>query len=420
VVLAQVAAGGAATVGQPAARVDPGLEDVAVVFDLQEIDAEVVVATFAAAEQAGAAAAPARTASIGLRALTRGGNLVHAAPDGYLIPMVLIAMPRAALGGVIGDDIPGGLDASTAMLNELTAQTTGAQTGDTLELRAVDGSSQFFNVGRILPYAQIGGSELLMTPEAADRLGIVDDTEMIVWDIRSRSAFDAAAQNLGLVGRKNTKVDHSWDPRDPDGALSTARLKSMVGEPWYQPATGDAIQMHPTWTATYLPPGRVLLSPAIPIRARCHNAVSAAMGAALDEVSTAGLGAAINVANTNTYGGCFNPRYSRLSGFLSRHAYAVAIDMNTTSNCQGCTPQMNCDVVRIFRKHGFAWGGNWRTPDGMHFEWVGERRDQIAYPSRFCPNNVGGAPQSNDSNGPASTEIGREVLIAGLDTTSSA
>ncbi len=98
--------------------------------------------------------------------------------------------------------------------------------------------------------------------------------------------------------------------------------------------------------------------------------------------------------------------------------------MNTVSNCQGCTPHMNCDVVRIFRRHGFAWGGNWRTPDGMHFEWVGEPRDQISYPSRFCPNNAGGAPLSNgdsngDSNGAGASEIGREVLIASLDTASS-
>jgi hypothetical protein len=81
---------------------------------------------------------------------------------------------------------------------------------------------------------------------------------------------------------------------------------------------------------------------------------------------------------------------------------------------------MNCDVVRIFRKHGFAWGGNWRTPDGMHFEWVGERRDQLTYPSRFCPNVAGGSPQSNDPNGPAAPEIGLEVLISALDASSEA
>jgi hypothetical protein len=414
--LAQVGAGAGATVARPAVRVDPGLDDVAVVFDLQDVDAEVVAATFAAAEQAGAAAAPARTASVGLRAVTRAGALVHAAPDGFLIPMVLLAMPRAALGGVVGDDIPGELDDGTVMMNELTAQTTGAQQGDTLELRGLDGSSQWFRVGRVLPYSRIGGSELLMTPGAADRLGVVGDTEMIVWDIRSRSAFETAVQNLGLMGRPNTKVERSWDPRDPDDALSTARLKSMVGAPWYQVVSGDTIEMHPTWKATNLPPGQVLLSPAIPIRARCHNAVSGSLRAALDEVAAAGLGANIDVANTNTYGGCFNPRYSRISGFLSRHAYAVALDMNTTSNCQGCTPRMNCEVVRIFRKHGFAWGGNWRTPDGMHFEWVGERRDQLAYPSRFCPNDAGGVPQSVDPDGAAATQVGLDVLIASLES----
>jgi len=231
----------------------------------------------------------------------------------------------------------------------------------------------------------------------------------------AQAAFEAAVQNLGLMSRPNTKVNRSWDPRDPDDALSTARLKSMVGEPWYQVVADDAIQMHPAWTAAYLPSGRILLSSAIPIRARCHNAVSGALGAALDEVAAAGLGGAIDVTNANTYGGCFNARYNRISGFLSRHAYAVALDMNTTSNCQGCTPHMNCDVVRIFRKHGFAWGGNFRTPDGMHFEWVGEARDQIAYPSRYCPNNAGGAPQSNGPSNSVTAEMGLDVLISGLD-----
>ena len=35
--------------------------------------------------------------------------------------------------------------------------------------------------------------------------------------------------------------------------------------------------------------------------------------------------------------------------------------------------------MRIFRRHGFAWGGNFLTPDGMHFEWVGEDRSKISY-----------------------------------------
>src|SRR4051794_17989941 len=138
-----------ATVSRPAVRVDRGLGDVAVVSDTQDLEQGVAVATFSAAEQAGAAAAPARTASVGMRALYRGNSVVHAPPAGWLIPIVYLAMPRAALGGVIGDDIPGGLDAGTVMMNDLTAQTIGAQVGDVLELRAVDDSSQWFTIGRI-------------------------------------------------------------------------------------------------------------------------------------------------------------------------------------------------------------------------------------------------------------------------------
>jgi hypothetical protein len=62
--------------------------------------------------------------------------------------------------------------------------------------------------------------------------------------------------------------------------------------------------------------------------------------------------------------------------------------------------------VQIFRKHGFSWGGNYLTPDGMHFEWVGERRDNLAYPSRFCPNVATGALTLDNS------EIGSSTLYA--------
>ncbi len=108
-------------------------------------------------------------------------------------------------------------------------------------------------------------------------------------------------------------------------------------------------------------------------------------------MAAAGLAGTIDVTNANTYGGCHYPRFNRIGGelgFLSRHSWAMALDTNTVSNCQGCVPQMNCDVVRIFRRHNFAWGGNFLVPDGMHFEWVGERRDQLSYPSTYCPNLV--------------------------------
>lgn len=163
----------------------------------------------------------------------------------------------------------------------------------------------------------------------------------------------------------------------------------------------------------------MLLDSTIRIRAQCHVAVVDDLRAALGEVAAAGLGGAIDVANANSAGGCYVPRFSRVSGqigFLSRHTYGMALDTNTTSNCAGCRPQMSCDVVRIFRKHGFAWGGNFRRPDGMHFEWVGDRRDQIDFPSTYCPNIVNGAAlleADRDTTDGSTTEVGRNVLLAG-------
>jgi hypothetical protein len=128
-----------------------------------------------------------------------------------------------------------------------------------------------------------------------------------------------------------------------------------------------------------------------------------AIQGALNEIAAAGLAGAIDVTNTNRYGGCFAPREVRsdggtTGGNLSRHTWGMALDMNTATNPMGGVPTMDCRVVWIFRKWGFAWGGNFTTPDGMHFEWVGEDRSQISYPSRYCPNPVAAAAGARRSS----------------------
>ena len=286
---------------------------------------------------------------------------------------------------MIGDEVSAVLDASAVVMNELTAQQTGAQVGDVMELRAEDGSTQAFRVAGIRPYAEVGGSDLVITTPAADRIGVRDDTRTVIWGIASRPALESALVANGLADRRNTRVARSWDQPDPDDTLSTPRTKQALGEPWYRVTGTDTIDMHPDWKARSLTNGRVVLNSSIPIRAQCNVAVVDDLSAALADVAAAGLGGAFDLGNTNTYGGCYNPRYSRTSGFLSRHAYAMALDANTVTNCQGCVPQMNCDVVRIFRRHGFAWGGNFRQPDGMHFEWVGEPRHQVVVSVEVLP-----------------------------------
>ncbi len=77
--------------------------------------------------------------------------------------------------------------------------------------------------------------------------------------------------------------------------------------------------------------------------------------------------------------GCFNPRPKRVvraagrvgwDEGLSLHSAAVAFDINASSNPMR-TP-LTCDMpaafIKCFTDAGFIWGGNFPTPDPMHFQ----------------------------------------------------
>lgn len=413
----QAAGADVAFVTRTADRVVQPVGDLVVVFDIGDVDQDVVLASHRVAAASGAVATPARTGSLGMRSITRDGAVVHAAPPGYLIPVVYTSLPRASIGQVMGSEVSGRLGPGKVVMNEMTAGITGARAGDVIVMQSASGAPVPLTISSIEPYDTVGSAELVFTYEVAVALGATADTRMVIFDV-DRARVDAAIAAEGLEQRAGTRVSRSWDAPDPDSTLSTARTKLLLGEPVYRFESDGSISMHPDWIATNLRPSREVLDASIPIRARCHVRVVDDLRAALADVAAAGLAGAIDVANANTYGGCYaGARYSRVSGeigFLSRHSYGMALDTNTTSNCQGCRPQMDCGVVRIFRRHGFAWGGNFRLADGMHFEWVGEPRDHISYPSDFCPNVVPAAdePDGSGASAPEPT-LGRDVLTVG-------
>jgi D-alanyl-D-alanine carboxypeptidase len=79
-------------------------------------------------------------------------------------------------------------------------------------------------------------------------------------------------------------------------------------------------------------------------------------------------------------GGTYNCRRIAGTERRSMHAYGAAIDINTkftdywlwASSSSGTVPYNNripFEIVEVFERHGFIWGGKWYHYDTMHFEY---------------------------------------------------
>ena len=394
---------GPAAATQLAVPATPVASEVVTIYNSGELRTDVAERSMAAARTAGASVAFGRSASVGMIGLYRGNAVVQAPPSGFAYPMGTTVLPPDVIGRTMGRDVSMHLAPDALVMGELSASLRGARAGDSVVLVSGSGATVRFRVAAVLPDAKVGGTEFLMSSQAGDRLGIFRVSRVVMWGFPSKAAVNSAMAANGLVST-SIRIRRSWDPADPDDTIGMAQTKATLGEFAYRVNSNGSVSQDTAWTTASLPAGRELLNGSIPIRARCHNTVKPAIKAALAEVAAAGLARTINVADANTAGGCHLARFNRLTpdsslGFLSRHSWGMAIDTNTVGSCQGCAPpDLDCRTVRIFRKYGFAWGGNFLTPDGMHFEWVGERRDLLAYPSRFCPNIATGALTLDDNS----------------------
>ena len=91
--------------------------------------------------------------------------------------------------------------------------------------------------------------------------------------------------------------------------------------------------------------------------------------------------------------GTFNWRYIKGTSRLSAHAFGIAIDIDVThsdywrwaKDRRGGFKYRNripIEIVHIFEKHGFVWGGRWYHFDTMHFEYRPELFVQDCLPTR--------------------------------------
>ena len=99
----------------------------------------------------------------------------------------------------------------------------------------------------------------------------------------------------------------------------------------------------------------------------CNKAMLPQLRGALTEVQRLGLADEIH---PEEYAGCYYPRYIGRdpSNGLSLHSWGIAVDLNVPGNLRGTAGEIDRTVVAIFKRWGFAWGGDWSYTDPMHFE----------------------------------------------------
>ena len=327
--------------------------------------------------------------TVGLTAQVRDGVDVLRLGNSWRIPMATMVSSEDYLRAVGGDVLVDAAGPGKVLMGERSASVRGARVGDILTLRDIKFRRREFVIGAIVPNDFVDYGDLFMTAESAMVLGNISIARVAITNIPNSTMVIRALATNGFVINGSLRLRTSWDRANPDGTLGTSSVKALLGEFSFRPTGGSGIEIDAKWKLNNILFRHQFAD--VGLRNNCHTEVVDAIQGALTEIKKAGLARKIDVQNSNRYGGCYVARYNRLAGTFgapSRHAYGMAVDVNTTSNAQGAVPQLDCRVVRIFRKWGFAWGGNFWPSDGMHFEFVGEPRDQIGYPSKYCPNTV--------------------------------
>ena len=231
----------------------------------------------------------------------------------------------------------------------------GAILGDTITITGPRGSQAI----RVGAFASTGAPPLADVVVAWSRgrdLGAADpDTSIVAVEPEQdeENLSDTLASTLGGVAAVRERPEE----QQANASLGTVQLESFT----YTDNGDGMITIDPAWVqrniATIEIPGWGAM--------RCNRVILPQLVAAFNEVIAQGL-----LPLMNDYGGCFVPRHILFNPdrALSRHAWGLAFDTNVATNGYGAIPTIDMRIVRIFQRWGFKWGGDFSTPDGMHFE----------------------------------------------------
>ncbi len=263
----------------------------------------------------------------------------------------------------LSEDVIGALDAGQAVLGASSADLRRLGVGGTLVF-----DDRTVEVGAVVPDEVVGWSEMLVSRETGEPLGISTDRYLL-----ALAEGELTQHELARLIEPLVPPDVPLRVSEPDG-VPYVRVASAVNPPIVmkgvfgefaatpEPGNPAFLTIEPAWLDQHI------RTRAVPLLGRitCNDALFPALLGALREIEREGLG---HLINTNS--GCFAARTVARSPTAppSQHAYGAAVDINAPRNAFGATPTMDERIVEIFRRWGFVWGGAFLVPDGMHFEY---------------------------------------------------
>jgi hypothetical protein len=198
------------------------------------------------------------------------------------------------------------------------------------------------------------GKALGMVPDNAVIISTaITSPERVAKPLKKLLGSAASVQRLDVVAREGL------DPKAVQFANVVGTVAQAVGHYTYRVLGGGMIAPDPSWVSSHI------VTDTVPIlgKVTCNRMLMPQLKAALAEVVQEGLASTIH-----STAGCYYPRFIAGTSSLSNHAFGLAIDINAPENGRGTAGAMNRQVVAIFERWGFTWGGVWHYTDPMHFE----------------------------------------------------
>jgi hypothetical protein len=294
------------------------------------------------------------------------GRTIDQPTSPYEIPLDAFSVDPGAYAPFIPpayrDTVTRALQNGTAVLGSSSAALRRIDVGGTIDL-----ATGSVKVGAIVPDDVAGWSEMLVSRNEGQRIGIVDDRYLLSMPPSHMTEATFAALLARLLPGDDVRTlppGGSTYMRIASGVNPPVVMKQVFGEFAAYPQSQDPalLNMSPLWYDAHIQTRTVPLLGQV----TCNRALFHPLIGALHDVEKAGLGSEIH-----TYSGCYAARTVARSPTAppSEHAYGAAIDINAPENPYGATPTMDPAIVKIFERWGFLWGGDFLTPDGMHFEY---------------------------------------------------